>query len=68
MQAEPSATGTDANAIQVNRAGAAAALMSIPNRYMHTPVEVCSLKDLDNGVNLLVATLRAIKPNQKFIP
>jgi endoglucanase len=68
MQAEPGATGTDANAIQVNRAGAAAALMSIPNRYMHTPVEVCSLKDLDNGVNLLVATLRAIKSSQKFIP
>jgi endoglucanase len=68
MQAEPGATGTDANAIQVNRAGAAAAVMSVPNRYMHTPVEVCSLKDLDNGVSLLVATLRAIKPNQKFIP
>jgi endoglucanase len=68
MQAEPGATGTDANAIQVNRAGAAAALMSVPNRYMHTPVEVCSLKDLDNGVNLLVATLRAIKASQKFIP
>jgi putative aminopeptidase FrvX len=68
MQAEPRATGTDANAIQINRAGAAAALMSVPNRYMHTPVEVCSLKDLDNGVNLLVATLRELKPNQQFIP
>jgi len=68
MQAAPGATGTDANAIQVNRAGVAAALMGIPNRYMHTPVEVCSLKDLDNGVDLLVATLRAMKPSQKFIP
>ena len=68
MQAAPGATGTDANAIQINRAGAAAALVSVPNRYMHTPVEVCSLKDLDNCVNLLVAVLREMKPSQKFIP
>jgi len=68
MQAEPRATGTDANAMQINRAGAAAALVSIPNRYMHTPVEVVSLKDLDNAVALLAATLAEIKPGMSFIP
>lgn len=68
MQAEPRATGTDANVIQINKAGAAAALLSIPNRYMHTPVEVVSLKDLDNAVALLTATLEQIKPSTDFTP
>lgn len=39
--------GNDANAIQVSRAGVAAASIGIPNRYMHTQVEVCSLKNLE---------------------
>jgi len=57
VTAEPRATGTDANAIQLSRGGAAAALISIPNRYMHTPVEVLSIKDIDNIIKLLVAFL-----------
>ena len=68
MQAAPGATGTDANAIQINRAGAAAALVGIPNRYMHTPVEVVSLTDLTRAVDLLVAVLSDLKPSQSFIP
>ena len=68
MQAEPRATGTDANVIQINRCGAATALVSIPNRYMHTPVEVVSLKDLDATVSLLAATIAEIGPGMKFIP
>ena len=68
MQAEPRATGTDANVIQTNRAGAAAALVSVPNRYMHTPVEVVSLKDLDATVRLLVATIAEMKPGMDFTP
>jgi endoglucanase len=65
---EPRATGTDANAIQVNRSGAAAALVSIPNRYMHTPVEVVSLEDVTNAVKLLAATIMAMKPEMDFTP
>jgi endoglucanase len=68
MQAESRATGTDANAMQINRAGAAAAIVSVPNRYMHTPVEVVSLKDMDNAVALLAATIERIKPSMNFIP
>ena len=44
VMAEPGGTGPDANAIQLSRAGVAAALVSLPQRYMHTPVEVISLK------------------------
>ena len=68
MTAEPRGTGTDANAIQLTRSGVAAALMSVPNRYMHTPVEVVSLKDLDNCIKLLVALLEGMKPNTDFTP
>mgnify|MGYP003494941651 CR=1 FL=1 len=42
----PRATGTDANAIQVSRAGVACGLIGIPNRYMHSPVEVIHRDDL----------------------
>jgi len=68
VTAQGSATGTDANALQINRAGAAAALVSIPNRYMHTPVEMVSLDDLDNISKLLSEFLRELRPSQKFIP
>lgn len=62
------ATGTDANAIQVSRAGVAAALVSIPNRYMHTQVEMCDLRDLEASAKLLAETILAIKPKMNFIP
>lgn len=65
---EPRATGTDANAIQLNRAGVAAALVSIPNRYMHTPVEVVSLDDVSNAVKILAETIMAMKPGMDFTP
>ena len=68
LAAEPRATGTDANAIQINRAGAAAALVSIPNRYMHTPVEVISLGDVENAIKLLAETILAMKPTMDFTP
>jgi len=65
---EPAATGTDANAIQITRAGVAAGLLSVPNRYMHTPVEVVSLADLDNSAKLLAETCLRIDEKMDFIP
>ena len=53
ISAQPRGTGTDANAMQLSRGGTATALVSIPNRYMHTPVEVISLDDLDNTIKLV---------------
>jgi putative aminopeptidase FrvX len=68
ITAEPRATGTDANAMQVNRAGSATALVSIPNRYMHSPVEMISLNDLDNTSKLLAECIAAMKSNMKYEP
>ena len=68
IEAAPRGTGTDANAIQVNRSGVAAGLISIPNRYMHTPNEVISFKDLDGAVKLLAEFVRSINDQTDFIP
>jgi endoglucanase len=64
----PRATGTDANVMQISRGGVATALVKIPLRYMHTPVEVVSLHDLEAAVRLIVATLARLRPGQSFIP
>jgi endoglucanase len=68
MEAAPGGTGTDANAIQLSRSGVATALVSIPNRYMHTPVEVVSLGDLEAAAKLIAETVAAIDGKTKFIP
>lgn len=68
LGAAPGGTGTDANAIQLNRAGVATGLVSVPLRYMHTPVEVLSLEDLDHTVELLAAFALAVDEQRSFIP
>jgi endoglucanase len=62
------ATGTDANVMQISRGGVATALVKIPLRYMHTPVEVLDLSDLDGAVKLITAVLAKIADKRKFIP
>ncbi|HNS52389.1 MAG TPA: M20/M25/M40 family metallo-hydrolase [Anaerolineae bacterium] len=59
---EPAARpgGTDAWAIQIAREGIPAGLLSIPQRNMHTPVEVCSVKDIERVGRLLAAFIRAL--------
>ena len=66
--AEARGTGTDANAIQLNRAGVATALISIPLRYMHSPCELLSLNDLEAVSKLLAAVVKKITPRTNFIP
>lgn len=68
ISAEPSVTPTDAQALQVSRAGVATALVSIPNRYMHTQVETVSLKDLESCAKLFAETISRITPKTSFIP
>lgn len=41
-------SGTDANAVQLTKNGCATGLISIPCRYMHTPVEIASLFDIES--------------------
>ena len=48
-------THTDADAYHLSRAGIPTGLVSVPTRYIHTPVETLSLDDVENAVKLLVA-------------
>ncbi len=68
IQAEPGGTGTDANAIQLSRAGVATGLVSVPQRYMHTPVEIVALGDLDNTARLLAEFALSVDDKTCFIP
>ncbi|MBP5585320.1 MAG: M42 family metallopeptidase [Lentisphaeria bacterium] len=60
--------GTDTAAIQMTRGGVATALISIPNRYMHTPAEICDLRDVESAVALIVETIAALTGKETFIP
>ncbi|HDS74569.1 MAG TPA: M42 family peptidase, partial [Firmicutes bacterium] len=68
IDAAPRGTGTDANAIQLTRAGVAAGLVSIPLRYMHTAVETVALTDLESSAQLLATFAQAVEPDTSFIP
>lgn len=63
----PGGTGTDANAIQLTRSGVVTGLLSIPNRYMHSPCEVVSLRDLENISSLLAYSVEDLDPRD-YIP
>jgi endoglucanase len=64
----PRATGTDANVIQLSRGGVATALVKVPLRYMHSPVEVLDLGDIAHTVRLLAAAVARIADRRDFIP
>ena len=64
----PRATGTDANAIQLARDGVAAGLIGIPNRYMHSPVEVCHLEDLDRAARVLAEFCLTVTSDADWTP
>src|SRR5665647_3509677 len=66
VEAAPRGTGTDANAIQLSRGGKAAALVSVPLRYMHTPTEVLKLSDIEDSVKLLKRFVLDLKPSTDF--
>ena len=59
-------SGTDTDVIFWTRGGIASALVSLPNRYMHSPVEVVSLKDLEQIPELLAAFARSVVAGEQF--
>ena len=61
-------TGTDANVIQLTRAGVATGLIGLPLRYMHNPCELLQLDDLENTVALLTAFVESVKESDNWIP
>ena len=59
-------SGTDADVIFWTRGGIASGLVSLPNRYMHSPVEVVSLADLEQIPELLAGFARSLKRGAEF--
>jgi len=65
-EAMSASSGTDTDVIFWTRGGIASALISLPNRYMHSPVEVVSLRDLEMIPQLMAAFVQSIKRGEKF--
>lgn len=68
VQITPRYTGTDADAIHVVRSGVAMGVISIPNRYMHSPNEMIALEDVYNAAKLIAAFVRSVEGADEFIP
>ena len=68
VQASPKYTRTDADGIFLTRGGVPTGLVSVPNRYMHSPNEVVSIADLHNTARLLAAFIRRLTPETDFTP
>lgn len=68
LQAAPKYTRTDADAIYLVRAGVPTGLISVPNRYMHSPNELVSLADLDRTARLFAAFVRRLTTEVDFTP
>ncbi|HEV8266015.1 MAG TPA: M20/M25/M40 family metallo-hydrolase [Gemmatimonadales bacterium] len=68
IQAAPHDTGTDADAIYNALRGIPTGLVSVPNRYMHSPNEMVALEDVDRAAQLLAAFARRLEPKLDFVP
>jgi endoglucanase len=59
-------SGTDADAIHFARAGVPCGLVSVPLRYMHSPVETVQMADVEHAIELLAATCLRLDPGEDF--
>ena len=65
-EAMSATSGTDTDVIFWTRGGIPSALISLPNRYMHSPVEVVSLRDLEQIPQLLAGFCASVKKGEQF--
>ena len=66
VEATGRTTGTDADAIHISRAGVPTGVVSIPVRYMHSPVEVVQLDDVEACARLVAAFARRLPAGERF--
>ncbi|MCR9132800.1 MAG: M20/M25/M40 family metallo-hydrolase [bacterium] len=59
-------TGTDTDSIFYQQTGIPSALISLPLRYMHSPVEMCSINDVEHLIQIMVEAVLAMRPDQTF--
>lgn len=65
-EAMSATSGTDTDVIFWTRGGIPSALISLPNRYMHSPVEVVNLRDLEQIPQLLAGFCLSVKKGEQF--
>jgi endoglucanase len=65
-EAASATTGTDTDVIFWTRGGIPSALISLPNRYMHSPVELVSLEDLERIPQLMAAFALSLRAGETF--
>ncbi len=68
LELTPSRTSTDADKIMFSGDGVPVSLVSLPLRYMHSPVEMGSLKDMDQIIDLLVETIASLTGKEDLRP
>ncbi len=66
VEASARATGTDADAVHISRAGVPTALVTIPVRYMHSPVELVQLEDVHACARLIAAAALRLQRETSF--
>ena len=68
LEANPRSTGTDADAFFIQKGGMPTISLGLPNRYMHSPVEVIDLDDLDALAQLIAAFCLSVTNMEEFYP
>ncbi|MBA3943604.1 MAG: M20/M25/M40 family metallo-hydrolase [Herpetosiphonaceae bacterium] len=68
VQVTAAYTGTNADVIHHSRSGVATAIISIPNRYMHSPSEMIQISDVEHTVQLIAAFVRSLPDEPDLIP
>jgi len=68
IQASPKATRTDADGIHLTRQGVPTGLVTVPNRYLHSPNEIASVEEPFNTATLIAAPIRRLGPDTDFTP
>ena len=66
VTASARSTGTDADVLHIARSGLPTGVVSVPLRYMHTPVEMVQLDDVNNAARLIAAFARRLEPGVSF--
>ncbi|NJK81208.1 MAG: M42 family metallopeptidase [Blastochloris sp.] len=67
VQITPRSTGTDADAMYYMRNGVATGVVSIPNRYMHSPNEMIAFSDVEHAARLIAEFVKSVQSTREFV-
>ncbi len=68
VKVNATSSATDADVIHMTRSGIATGVVSIPNRYMHSPNEMIQMSDVVHAAQLIAHLVRSLTPDTRLIP